>query len=87
MENQSFYEYSTPVSRALIEPNLVMGIGLGALMFILVVSVILMNTVSPWCASVGVVLYIIARMICKKDPHAMTILYERILQPNVWRCI
>ncbi len=81
----SLIDYSTPVHRVLLEPNQLMKIGLLPAMFILVFTIVLMNIVSIWCIFVGVVLYIVARILCKSDPYMLTILFDRLFQPNIWR--
>lgn len=81
----SLFDYSTPVHRVLLEPNQFMKIGILPAMLILVLTVVLMNVVSIWCVFIGIILYIIARLLCKNDPYMLTILFERLGQPNIWR--
>ena len=50
MNDVSVYDYSTPVHRVLLEPNLLLGIGIMPAMLILVLTIVLMNVVSIWCA-------------------------------------
>ena len=83
----TLYDYATPVHRVLLQPNVIMGIGVGPAMAILVFTIVLMNVVSIWCFPIGVILFVVAKMLCKKDPYMMTILCGRLLQPNLWRCI
>lgn len=85
-EDVSLYDYSSPVHRVLLEPNQLMKIGVLPAMVILIITIILMNIVSFWCVLVGVILYIVARLLCKNDPYMLTILFERLCQPSVWRC-
>lgn len=85
-EEVSLYDYSSPVHRVLLEPNQLMKIGVLPAMAILIITIILMNIVSFWCVLVGVVLYIGARLLCKNDPYMLTILFERLGQPSIWRC-
>ena len=85
MNERTIYDFSTPVQKVLLEPNLMAGIGVIPAMFILVITIILMNVVSIFCAIFGIVLYLIARLLSKKDPYMLTILFDRILEPNVWR--
>lgn len=82
---QSLYEYSTPVYRVLLEPNQLMKIGIMPAMFILVLTIVLMNIVSIWCAFVGFFLYVVARLLSKKDPFMLTIIFERLNHPSIWR--
>ena len=85
MEDYSLYDYSTPVHKVLLEPNQLLGIGITPAILILVLTIVLMNLVSIWCCVIGIFLYVAAKMICKNDPYALTILFERLRLPNIWR--
>jgi len=85
MEDYSLYDYSTPVHKVLLEPNQLLGIGITPAILILVLTIVLMNLVSIWCCVIGIFLYVGAKMICKNDPYALTILFERLMLPNIWR--
>ena len=86
-EEVTVYDFSTPIHRVLLEPNQMLGIGMIPAMLILVLTIILMNMVSIWCFPVGIVLVIVSRILCKKDPYMLTILFERIMQPSIWRAL
>lgn len=85
MEELSVYDYSSTVHRVLMEPNLMMGIGLGPAVAILILTIVLMNIVSIWCAVIGIFLYAGAKMVCKNDPYALTIIFDRLILPDIWR--
>ena len=85
MEDYSLYDYSTPVHKVLLEPNQLLGIGITPAILILVLTIVLMNLVSIWCCVIGIFLYVGAKMICKNDPYALTILFEQLMLPNIWR--
>lgn len=78
-------DYSAPVYKVLQEPNQVAGVGVIPAMFILVLTIVLMTMVSIWFILLGIFLYIIAKTIVKKDPYMLTVLFERVMQPNEWR--
>ena len=84
-EEISVYDFASPVHRVLLEPNLMLGIGMTAAMMILVLTIVLMNLVSVWTFPLGIVLFIVCRLLCKKDPYMLTILFDRLMQPSVWR--
>lgn len=86
-EEVTVYDFSTPIHRVLLEPNQMLGIGMIPAMLILVLTIILMNMVSIWYFPVGIVLFIVSRILCKKDPYMLTILFERIMQPSIWRAL
>lgn len=86
-EEVTVYDFSTPIHRVLLEPNQMLGIGMIPAMLILVLTIILMNMVSIWCFPVGIVLFVVSRILCKKDPYMLTILFERIMQPSIWRAL
>jgi len=85
MEDISVYDYSTPVHKVLLEPNLLAGIGVIPAMLILVITIVLMNIVSIWCAIVGIFLFVAAKMVCKNDPYALTVIFDRLMVPDIWR--
>ena len=85
MEELSVYDYSTPVHRVLLEPNQLLQIGIVPAMLILVLTIVLMNIVSIWCVVIGIFLYVAARMVCKNDPYALTVLFDRLMVPDIWR--
>lgn len=84
-EEITVYDFATPVHRVLLEPNQMLGIGVVPAMMILVLTIILMNLVSVWCFPIGIVLFVAARILCRKDPYMLTILFSRLMQPSVWR--
>ena len=85
MEELSVYDYSTPVHRVLLEPNQLLQIGIVPAMLILVLTIVLMNIVSIWCVVIGIFLYVAARMVCKNDPYALTVLFDRLMVTDIWR--
>ena len=48
-------------------------------------TIVLMNVVSIWCVIIGVILYVVAKMICKNDPYALTVIFDRLMVPDIWR--
>ena len=85
MNDISVYDYSTPVHRVLLEPNLLLGIGIIPAMLILVLTIVLMNVVSIWCVVIGIFLYVGAKIVCKNDPYALTVIFDRLMVPDIWR--
>lgn len=86
-EEVTVYDFATPIHRVLLEPNQMLGIGVAPAMLILVLTIVLMNLVSPWTFPVGIVLFVVCRMLCKKDPYMLTILFARLMQPSIWRAL
>ena len=84
-EELTVYDFSTPMHRVLLEPNQMLGIGVTPAMLILVLTIVLMNMVSVWCFPIGIILFVTARMLCKRDPFMLTILFDRLMQPSIWR--
>ena len=79
-------DWSEPVQKVLFQTNQFMGVGLAPAMFILILTIVLMNMVSFWCFIIGVILFLIAKIITKNDDYALLILFDRILNhPSVWR--
>lgn len=86
-EEITVMDFSTPIHRVLLEPNQLLGIGIAPAMFILVFTIIIMNLVTYWCFPVGIILFIVCRILCKKDPYMLTILFDRLMQPSIWRAM
>ncbi len=84
MEEVSVYDYATHVHRVLMEPNVIMGIGIMPAMLILVLTIVLMNLVSIWTSIIGIAMFLVARTVCKKDPYMLEILLERLMIPDIW---
>ena len=80
------YDYAQPIYKVLLTKKELFGIGIIPAMAIAVLTIVLMNTVSVWCLIVGVVLFLVAKIVTKKDSYMMKILFERLMQPNTWRC-
>ncbi len=84
-EEISVINFASPIHRVLLEPNQILGIGMIPATFILILTIILMNMVSIWCFFISIVLFIVCRLLCKKDPYMLSILFERLMQPSIWR--
>jgi len=84
-EEVTVYDFATPIHRVLLEPNQLLGIGMIPAMFILIITVLLMNLVSVWTFPLCVVLFVVCRVLCRKDPYMLTILFGRLIQPSIWR--
>lgn len=86
-EEVTVYDFTSPIHRVLLEPNQLMGIGMIPAMFILIITILLMNLVSIWTFPVGLILLVVCRALCKKDPYMLTILFDRLTQPSIWRAL
>ena len=86
-EEVTVYDFTSPIHRVLLEPNQLMGIGMIPAMFILIITILLMNLVSIWTFPVGLILFLVCRALCKKDPYMLTILFDRLTQPSIWRAL
>ena len=85
MDDLSIFDFTTSVHRVLLVPNLLAGIGAVPAILILVITIILMNLISIWCAAAGILLFISGKMICKNDPYALTVIFDRLMVPDIWR--
>ena len=81
----SIIDYTTPVYRSLMEPDLIMGVGAEILLGIIVVTVILATLVSIWCISIGVFALVFCNIISKKDPYLLKILFSNLLQSDFYK--
>jgi type IV secretory pathway TrbD component len=78
-------EYTVPVHKALQEPDVVFGIGSTALITIITVTVVLSSTVSIWCVLLGLIALIVTRQLCHSDPYLVDILFDNLLQPDMYK--
>ena len=85
MSEITVYDYESPVYRVLFENRLFMGIGLTAFTIIALLTVVLMVEISLYYIIAGVVLVIAAKLICRKDPMTLMILFDRLVTPDLWR--
>lgn len=86
MENMSsIYDYGENVYRVLLKPDIFMGIGLVPVMIIFIITMLLCVFITPWCAIIGLTLIFITKKLCKDDPLMLTIMFDRLLQVDLWR--
>ena len=84
MEEDSVLNYASPIHKSLIQGDVDFGIGVVPAVLIVILTIILMRLVSIWCIFAGVVLFGIAKLATKKDPHFLEILFERLLISDVY---
>lgn len=84
--DDNLYDYSVPVYRVLLKNDQTFGIGMMPFLAIAVFTALLMSMISVFCIAIGLALYIVCRVLCKKDTFMISILFERITQPEIWRC-
>ncbi len=85
MEKDSVYDYASPIHKSLIQDDVTMGIGVIPVVLIVIITIVLMRLVSIWCMFAGVVLFVIAKIATRKDPHSLEFLFERLLTSDVYR--
>ena len=85
MEKDSVYDYASPIQKSLIQDDVTMGIGVIPVVLIVIITIVLMRLVSIWCMFAGVVLFVIAKIATRKDPHSLEFLFERLLTSDIYR--
>jgi type IV secretory pathway VirB3-like protein len=85
METDSVFDYSTSIHKSLIQDDVQCGIGVIPLVFIIIITIILMRLVSIWCVFVGFVLFFVSKLLTRKDPHFLELLFERLLTSDIYR--
>lgn len=85
MEQDSVYDYATPIYKSLITDDVQWGIGIIPVCLISIITIVFMRLISIWCILLGIVLVIIAKIVTKKDSHLLEILFERLLLSDVYR--
>ena len=80
----SVRDYEVPVHRALVQRDLIFGIPALGLLILLLVGVYTIYILEQYYfAFVIVVLYIVMRILTKKDPYFIDILFEHVNQKDV----
>lgn len=85
MNKDSVLDYASPIHKSLIQDDVDFGIGVIPAVLIIILTIILMRLVSIWCMFTGFVLFIIAKLSTRKDPHFLESLFERLLISDVYR--
>ena len=85
MQTESVYNYSTSIHKSLIQDDAPLGIGVVPVVLIVIVTIILMRLVSIWCIFAGFILFFGARLLTKKDPHFLELLFDRLLTSDIYR--
>lgn len=75
-------DYSLPVYKSLMRPDMLLGIPKVMFMIVLTVTIIFMYLITPWCFVIGVVLWIPVYFISKQDPDLFPILLESLQEPD-----
>ncbi len=81
----SIEDYTSPVYKALYEPSVFLGIGTMPASIIGIFTFLLMYLINPWCIAIGLILLLICRRICKNDKAALSVLLERLMQPDIYK--
>ena len=85
MEEESITNYALPVHKSLMEKHLLFGVGETIFYAILIVTVILVCLVSPYCAIIGIAAFFICRLLCKKEPQFMEFILQNMSVQDVYR--
>lgn len=80
MEQQK--DYSRPIHKSLLQPDLIAGIPKNALYIILAVTFVAWALIGKWGLLIAVVTYFPVKIITAKDPHLLAIDIESILDPD-----
>lgn len=84
MEEESVYNYSSPIHKSLIQDDVDLGIGVMPVVCIVILTILLMRLVSIWCMFAGFILFIIAKIATRKDPHFLESLFDRLLISDIY---
>ena len=85
MDKDRVYDYASPIHKSLIQDDVTMGIGVIPVVLIVIITIVLMRLVSIWCIFAGVVLFVIAKVSTRKDPHLLEFLFERLVTSDIYR--
>lgn len=84
MEQQK--NFSRPIHKSLLQPDLIAGIPKNALYVILGVTFMAWALIGKWGLIIAVVTYFPVKFITTKDPHLLSIAMESILDPDKLEC-
>ena len=75
-------DYSMPVHKSLLQPDLIMGVPKNVFMLIFLITAIFVYLFGKFGALIAIPVYIPCRILCKSDPHMLTIAIESLLDPD-----
>lgn len=79
-----FTDYSLPVHRSLLKPDMLLGIGTNAGIMLLVVTIIFIQVIGFIFIFISAGIFLLLRLICKEDPYSLDILLNSILEQDIY---
>ena len=74
----SITQYTAPVFTALLQPDLLFGIGPEAVFIIVIISIILATHFSIWMLSLSVIGIVLCKILTRNDPFLLKILFANL---------
>lgn len=78
----SLQDYSMPVHKSLLQPDLIMGVPKDVFMLIFLITASFIYFIGKFGALVAIPVYIPCRILCKNDPNMLTIAIESLMEPD-----
>lgn len=83
-EENEFSVYSAPVHVALMEKNVMFGVGSTVFYGIVMVTVVLMAMIHAACILIGVAALLVCRQVCKKDNLTLEFMLQNLGVPDLY---
>lgn len=78
----SLSDYNMPVHKALLQPDLILGVPKNVFILIFLITAVFVYLFGKFGAFVAIPVYIPCRILCKSDPHMLTIAFESLMDPD-----
>jgi len=75
-------DFQMPVHKSLLQPDLIMGVPKNVFMLIFLITAIFVYLFGKFGALVAIPVYIPCKILCKTDPHMLTIALESLMEPD-----
>lgn len=83
MENANEIKTSPVYASVMTKPR-IFGIGEKAFYGIVVLTVVLMSMVSVFCIGIGIIMLVVLRLLCRKEPLLVDFLIENISESDFY---
>ena len=77
-------DYAIPVHRSLMQVDMLFGIGTKAAIALLIITVVMIQLTGGWFLIVSIALFFLMRILAKNDPYLMDILFDSVLQQDIY---
>lgn len=84
IEESDFSVFAAPVHVALMEKNVMFGVGSTVFCVIMMITVFLMAMIHAACILLGVIALLVCRQVCKKDNLTLEFMLQNLGVPDLY---